>query len=184
MKRKILAILVCTFGLAPMALAKGKLDLMAGYFSLQAKTAQKSGSISTLGAYQINYRYGLTNRLECAVGYSLILSETISGDMGFGPDIGLVYFPFNSAPPNEASTDNVNFRSFELYKPYVAMTFHQRQYQSVQSSYAGFGFGGGIEVYWKNNVSVNTRVRYISAGGPDSASSTELDLMSGLTYAY
>lgn len=164
--------------------SKAKLDILGGYFSLQAKTKDKSGNVNNIGAYQVNFRYAVTHYLEMAVGYSLVASKTFTGDFGFGPDIGLVYFPFTSANPIDASSENVHFRSYELYKPFLSGTFHQRQYQSIQSSYAGFGFGGGTEIYWKNNMSFNVGFRYLPLAGPDSAISNEVDALFGVTFAF
>ncbi|MBL7545572.1 MAG: hypothetical protein JNL11_17265 [Bdellovibrionaceae bacterium] len=165
-------------------LSKAKLDVLGGYFSLEAKTKEKSGKVNNIGSYQLNFRYAVTHYLEMAIGYSLVASKTYSGDFGFGPDIGLVYFPFTSANPIEATSDNVHFRGYELFKPYLSGAFHQRQYQSIQSSYAGFGFGGGAEIYWKQNMFFNTGIRYLPLGGPDSAISNELDLYFGVTFAF
>lgn len=163
-------------------LAKGKLDILFGYFTLEAKTKEKKGNVDNFGAYQLNYRYAFANYLELAIGYSLIASKTFSGDFGFGPDIGLVYFPFSSSNAIEATSENVNFRSYELYKPYVVGAFHQRQYQSIQSSYAGFSAGVGVEIYWKSNISINIESRYLPLGGPNSATSNEFDLLAGFTF--
>lgn len=164
--------------------AKAKLDVMAGYFSLMAKTKEKAGNINNFGSYQLNFRYAVAHFLEVSIGYSLIASKTFSGDFGFGPDIGLVYFPFTSANPIEASRENVHFRSYELFKPYLGMAFHQRQYQSIQSSYAGFGFAAGSEIYWKENMSFKVEARYLPLGGPDGAISNEFDVLAGITFSF
>jgi hypothetical protein len=175
----ILAFMFSSYGVA-----KGKMDINFGYFTLDAKAKDKKGQVDSFGSYQLNYRYAFANYLEVSVGYSLIASKTISGDFGFGPDIGIVYFPLSSANPIDAYSENVNFRSFELYKPYGTVSFHQRQYQSIQSSYAGFSVGLGLEIYWKSNMSFNFLARYLPLGGPDSATSNELDLMTGLIFSF
>lgn len=181
--KKITTLLLIFFILSPeLSNAKGKLDILFGYFTLDAKTKDKKGSVNNFGAYQLNYRYAFANYLELAIGYSLIASKTFTGDFGFGPDIGLVYFPFSSSNAIEAVNENVNFRSYELYKPYLIGAFHQRQYQSIQSSYAGFSAGVGLEIYWKNNISINIQSRYLPLGGPDSATSNEFDLLAGFTF--
>lgn len=181
--KKTIALLFLFVLVAPeFVQAKGKIDILFGYFALDAKTKDKKGSVDNFGAYQLNYRYAFANFLELSTGYSLIASKTFTGDFGFGPDIGLVYFPFSSSNAIEASNENVNFRSYELYKPYAVAAFHQRQYQSIQSSYAGFSLGMGVEVYWKNNISIKVETRYLPLGGPDSATSNEFDLLAGLCF--
>lgn len=188
MKRQLSHIIIVIFAsLALMpseGISKAKLDVLFGYFSLEAKTKEKNGKVNNFGSYQLTFRYAVTNYLEMAIGYSLIASKTFSGDFGFGPDIGLVYFPFTSANPIEATNQNIHFRSYELYKPYLSGAFHQRQYQSIQSSYAGFGLGAGTEIYWKQNMSFNTGIRYLPLGGPDGAISNELDLFFGVTFVF
>lgn len=184
MKRTTALILLLLVFIGSDSYAKGKMDVMFGFFSLQAKTKDKKGNVDNLGAYQLNYRYAVANYLEVAIGYSLIASKTFSGDFGFGPDIGLVYFPFSSSNAIEANSENVTYRSYELYKPYLVSAFHQRQYQSIQSSYAGFSFGAGVEIYWKSNISINIESRYLPLGGPEGATSNEFDLLSGLTFNF
>lgn len=182
MKKTTLLLLLIFLTAPEFTFAKSKLDIMFGYFSLQAKTKEKKGNVDNFGAYQLSYRYAFANFLELSAGYSLIASKTFSGDFGFGPDIGLVYFPFSSSNAIEATSENVNFRSYELYKPYLVSAFHQRQYQSIQSSYAGFSFGAGVEIYWKNNMSFKFETRYLPLGGPDGATSNEFDLLGGFCF--
>jgi opacity protein-like surface antigen len=177
-------VLLIALVISPVAHSKAKLDVMAGYFSLQAKTKEKTGNVDNFGSYQLNFRYAVTHFMEVSIGYSLIASKTFSGDFGFGPDIGLVYFPFTSANPIAASSENVHFTSYETYKPYISGAFHQRQYQSIQSSYAGFGFAAGSEIYWKNNMSFKAEIRYLPLGGPDGAISNELDVLGGITFTF
>lgn len=184
MKPRLKYLFIIVLMISGPAFSKAKLDVMGGYFSLLAKTKEKSGSVDNFGAYQLNFRYAVTHFMEVAIGYSLIASKTFSGDFGFGPDIGLIYFPFTSANPISAATENVHYTSYELFKPYLTTAFHQRQYQSIQSSYAGFGFGAGSEVYWKSNMSFKVEIRYLPLGGPDSAISNELDFLGGITFTF
>lgn len=163
-------------------LTKSKVDLLFGFFSLEATTKEKKGNVSNIGSYQLNYRYAFASNTELSIGYSLIASKTFTGDFGFGPDIGFAYFPFSTANVIEAQSESTSYKSYEIYKPYLSASFHQRQYQSIQSSYAGFGFGFGLEIYWKSNTSIKVEFRYLPLGGPDNAISNEMDIFSGLTF--
>jgi len=183
--RKWKFILVAFWWLIPIrGFSRGKLDVSMGYYSLSAKANDKKTNVQNLGVYQLNYRKDITRKLEISIGYSLIATQIYTGDFGFGPDIGMTYFPFTSANTIEATNNHIELTSFELYKPYLITAFHQRQYQSIQSNYAGFSFGIGNEFYWKNFYYINTQLRYLPLGGPDKATSDEIDLIFGITLSY
>jgi hypothetical protein len=54
------------FGSCPV-FAKSKIDVMGGYFSLEAKTKEKSGNVNNFGSYQIGLRYAANAFLEASV---------------------------------------------------------------------------------------------------------------------
>jgi hypothetical protein len=165
-------------------LARGKLDVSVGFFSLQATTARGTSTVSSLGSYQLAYRTPVFVKVELLVGYSMIMSKIYTGDLGFGPDLGVVYFPFTAAYPLEAKSENVTFRTSELYKPYVGSAFHQRQYQSSQSTYAGFSGFVGSEYYLMDKVSLKGELRFIKLTGPSQGTATEMDVLFGTSILF
>lgn len=184
MKDLKLAIFIVSLLFGSMGSAYSKLDISFGWFNVTAKTSRTSGKISNLGTYQLLYRQAFAPNLEFAVGYSLSVSKIVSGDMAFGPDLGLYYFPLTSTNGESFSTSDLTFSTSEHWKPFIGGGFHQRQYQSTQASYAGFSFGGGTEYLLKERLSLKAEFRYMNLTGPNQASAKEINILGGLSFGF
>lgn len=182
MKLKNASVFILLF--AQTAFTKGKLDFTMGGFSLQASTSRGSASVDSLGAYQIAYRFSVLTKLEVLLGYSMLASKIYTGDLGFGPDLGVLYYPLTSASPVRAESDRVNFSFVEYYKPYLGTAFHQRQYQSTQSTYAGFSLIGGTEYFLNEFYSLKAEFRVIRLVGPSQGTANEIDLLMGISFPF
>jgi hypothetical protein len=182
--QKILTGVAFFFIFSSFAAAKGKLDVSLGYFSLDATTTRGSANVSGVGSYQIAYRTPLTTRIELLLGYSVIAAKVYTGDLGFGPDLGLIYFPITSAYPVMAKSENVSLQISEYFRPYLGAAFHQRQFQSTQSSYAGFSGIVGTEYYYNEMTSLKAEGRYIRLAGPSNGSANELDVLLGISFLF
>lgn len=181
---KHLIALALTALLSPMpAMAVGKFDFSVGYFRLNAETDKGKGSVSNIGAYQMLYRRAVQSQLEVALGYSLVVSKVYTGDMGFGPDLGLIYFPFSLASSYHFESQNTYVSASEIWKPYGGISFHQRQYQSTQSSYAGFSVGAGVEYLWSSSFSMKGELRSLQMTGPQSKAG-EIDALVGISLPF
>lgn len=178
--RTILALLL----VGSQAFAVGKFDVAAGAFALEAETNKAKGSISNAGAYQFGYRREFAPSFEFGIGYSMILAKTYSGDMGYGPDLGLSYYPFTSTGGFRYENGDLAVISTELWRPYVGAAFHQRQYQSTQSSYAGFSVHLGTEYAWSKAFALKGEMRFLSLTGPAAAKATETDVLLGISLPF
>jgi hypothetical protein len=164
------------------ALASGKIDILAGIFGIQASSATASSSISGVGAYALDYRMSFWNHFDLEIGYSIDASKGFGGDLAFGPDFGVLYFPFTKSDPVLATSENVSVEFQDQIKPYLGFSFHQRQYQSTESTYAGTGAFLGSEFnYWKS-FSMRAEFREIFFAGPSGAKATETDVLVGVTF--
>lgn len=170
--------------LSSQAWAVGKFDLAMGSFSMQAESNKAKGSLSNLGAYQFSYRREFMPQMEFGLGYSMIMSGTYSGDMGYGPDLGIYYFPFTSTGGFRYENPEIYITSIELWRPYLGGAFHQRQYQSTQSSYAGFSAIGGTEYSWSQSLYLKAEVRMLVLTGSSSSKATETDLLFGVSIPF
>ncbi len=162
----------------------GKFDVAAGYFDFSATTKQKSGSVNAFGSWHIAYRHQILSSFEAKVGYSILMTGIIGGDASYGVDIGFNWFPLTHSQSLTTKTDRVQFDSTQVWRPFIGLSFHQRQFQAVQSSYGGFGGELGVERSINSRLSGRLSARYINLSGPSSATATELDFLTGLTFHF
>jgi hypothetical protein len=115
------------FGTTP-ALGVGKLDMSFGGYSLSAKSPQGEGRVSGLGSYSATYHYGFFDKLDFSVGYSLFFSGIITGDMGFGPDLGFTYYPISYSGATILKTERTYLFVKDIWRPLINVSFNQRQF--------------------------------------------------------
>jgi opacity protein-like surface antigen len=163
--------------------ADNKLEFSGGAYALTAKTAKRSGNLSGLGIYHIGYSYGFGNQFEFQLGYTLFMSGIVTGDLGFGPDLGLLYYPLTDTGIRKVSTESIRLSVEDVVRPFMSLGFHQRQFQSVDSSYAGFSVGAGAEYGWTQDYSLKAQIRYLLLNGPSSATANQLDLLFGVNFS-
>jgi hypothetical protein len=162
-----------------------KLDWTTGYYSLFAKTPSGAGRISSFSYYQIAFRAQLLSSLELSVGYTLTLSKTFAGEYGYGPDMGLVYFPLTAAQATRLEMETVaSFYQYEVFRPFISTYFHQRQFQSIQATYAGFSIGAGLEFWFLKNLGLRVLTQRVMLRGPLKATANEIDILAGLSYEF
>lgn len=159
-----------------------KLDTLFGYYSLTAETNTASGQLSALGLYNFYVRKSFVPNFDFGIGYTLQMSKSFYGDVSYGPDLGFYYFPVSNATPLYAKNATTQFQLNETYKPYTGMNFHQRNYQSAKSSYAGFSIIVGCEIDIGYKFSINTQLRYLNLSGPQSSKAKDLNFLGGLTF--
>ena len=161
-----------------------KFDLGIGYYSVNAKTATASGSTSGPGLYQFNFRRAITTKFEFTIGYTVYFSSLISGDSGSGLDIGVNYFPLTFSGPVEAAGPGASISIDEIWRPYLGVTFNQRNFQSVQTTYTGYGIHIGIERSLTDTLNLNGMARTIKLSGPRQSTGTETDFLVGAGFKF
>ncbi len=156
------------------------LDLLAGVFQIQAQTESAKGSVENLGAYRLGFNKRLRDRVEISLGYTLVASKTLGGDLAYGFDFGGRYFPLERSSDVDIKTPQAQVVIRELWRPYVSAGFHQRQIQSIRTNYAGFGLGFGVVKNVSKQLSFNGELRYIMLTGPGGSEAQELTLTGGV----
>jgi hypothetical protein len=157
---------------------------MGGLFSLGAQTGSASGTASNLGCYRVGFGMPVSTHFDVNVGYTLIMSEIIGGDLAFGLDLGTNYFPLTQTGAYELSTGTTMVAHEELWRPYVGLWFHQRQFQSVRTNYSGFGLATGFERALRFPFDYKIELRYTSLVGASGATATEINFVGGLTLRF
>lgn len=182
-KRNWVSLVVFMLGFHPTSQAS-KLDLYFGAFDFSAKTATGEGSVSGAGAYKLGFYLPLFENFEAGIGYSLILSDMIGGDSAFGLDIEGAYFPLTSVGPSIFSNDRVSARIESVWRPFVLVGYHARQFQSVSTQYTGLSVGGGTERAFDARYSFKALFRYATMAGANEGEATELTIMGGLSFQF
>lgn len=158
-------------------------DILAGLYDISAKTSTAEGNASNLGAYSIGYSHNLNPQVTLNAGYSLIMSGTIGGDLSFGFDMGATYYPITpsntSVSESGLSTMVINHK----YRPFIGLSFHQRQYQSVKSNYAGFGLNLGSTYDINKKYDLKALFRYITLTGPQTSTAQEMVILIGVNFS-
>ena len=155
MPLKYLALLIALTSLIFTSMGQAqKISAHFGFYDIRAESQSSSGNTSVLalqrpGSYQLQAQFRLLEPLEIGIGYSLFYSKIIAGDMGFGPDISLIYFPKTAGSRQTWSQEGLSVKALENWRPFISGSFHQRQFQSIQTSYSGFGLQVGLE--WAQN---------------------------------
>lgn len=161
-----------------------KVEILTGAYSFSAKTENAKGSLSNLGAYRLNISEKFADHFSVGLGFTLLMEKVIGGDMGFGFDLGVSYF-FMSRPSSMKFRDlNFAFETKEIWRPYVGLSFNQRQFQSVRTNYAGFGIAAGVERSLTLPFDLKAEIRYCQLTGSATASATEMTLAAGIVYKF
>lgn len=165
---------------APARAQSNKFEFAAGYYQLSSDGSGTSTSVANFGTYRALYHHTFFANLEIVLGYSLFVSDVISGDKGFGPDLGLMYFPLGPASDVKIATDTVSLSFSEKWRPFGAVTFHQRSFQSIDSSFAGFGAAVGTEYDGGGFLDYKAELRYLLLGGPSNSSASQIEALLGV----
>lgn len=178
-------VLLATILLPSPSMAR-KLEFSTGFFSFSASNERNgtSKSISGPGSYRIAYLHSFWDRYELDVGYSLLASKTIGGDLSFGFDLGVNYYLLTNAGDTTASSGQANLLMQDQWRPFVGISFNQRNFQSTSAQYAGAGLKLGSEYQLTENLSLSGVLRYISLGGPNQSKASQVDILLGASVQF
>lgn len=162
-----------------------KFNVTMGYFNVSAKTETADGSLNNLGAYNFTFTQTMNDQLEAVLGYTVLMSNVVGGDLSFGLDLGLRYFPLTRLRPQQTEMKTASVFISEIWRPYVGVGFSERRFQSVEANYAGFGITLGTERQLEiENYSLLIELRYTSFSGSSSASADEIILSTGISVPF
>jgi hypothetical protein len=164
------------------AIAAEKIMVSGGYFSINANAGDQSSSIANPSAFHVGVRKTITDSLEFKVGYSLLMADFSGSDLGYGVDVGINYYPISDAADEKFQDEQINVKTYEIWRPFVGVGFNQRNFQSVRNSYAGMGINFGTEKYHNEKMNWVGEFKYTSLGGSSESTATELQLMFGVVF--
>jgi hypothetical protein len=181
---KLLSFLLATFIVNCSPAQASKFDLLFGAFSYDAKVGSKSTKVSGLGTYEIAYLLPFKDHFEINLGYSFTMTSIISGDYSYGPKLGVNYFPFNFSSNEKIILPNKVVEVHDYMKPYVGISFNQRQFQSAKSSYAGFGLSLGVEKFINPKYTLKFELKLNNYTGAAEATASEKNILTGLVISF
>lgn len=165
-----------------------KLNFDGGFFSINATPPKNLNldpiSLSGFGNYSLSGAITVLPSVEIGAGYSVFFTKVLSGDMGFGPDFQANWYPFSYVGPWESKGPRVSYLEIDRYRPFLDLSFHQRQFQSAQSAFSGFGAGGGLERQWSEKISLRATFRMMNLLGPEGATFKATEVMFGLSQGF
>lgn len=163
-----------------------KIEVAGGGYSFSATKNRNrtTKSISGFGSYRIGVQVPFFNQFAADVGYSLLATNAISGDLAFGFDIGILYFPLSPVSDLKIRTESVTANFQSRWRPFVGIAFHQRNFQSTSSQYAGTGLRLGAELQITSSLSLTGSIRYMQLGGPNQSEAHELDVLAGALFGF
>ena len=180
--RLSLLLLTVSFFSGSALASEGKISMTGGYFGISAKANGKTANISNPSAFRIGYQHPISNHFEMVGGYTILMADFAGTDLGYGLDVGANYFPLTFSRVEKVKDPFFEVKRYQQYSPYVGLGFYQRQFQSVQNSYAGLGATVGLERYHNKNISFKGEIRYITMAGSGDSEATEMNFMLGIVY--
>ncbi|HYX35871.1 MAG TPA: hypothetical protein VE954_22455 [Oligoflexus sp.] len=161
--------------------AANSFNSTAGYYSISAKTSAGTQTLQNFGVYRFIYDIDVAQHFSFKPSYSLY---TISGsdgfELGYGTDIEFSYLPFTRNSAMSYQSPSASWQTYEIFQPYVSLSFHQRQYQSIQSNYAGLGLQFGSSYQFSRSIRLMAYVASIYLNGPLSSKVNEFQVAGGI----
>lgn len=175
------ALLTCGLVSSRALAAGGHISFLIGNFSYSTP----AGSASGLANYSLSYSYDASRKLAIYAGANAILSKIISGQGGFGFDIGVSYYPFTTAGPIHEKSDNIEVVTWQVWRPYVGFGLRQRTFVAAsQASYIGTGISFGVDRQLNERFSLRLQANYDKLTGPGSISATQTNAAVGGSIHY
>jgi hypothetical protein len=170
---------ICAAWFPTQALAD-KFDLSLGYYQISAKSSTDTAEFSKLGRYSLNYKKNLTDQVDFVAGYSFYFIGASSSDLGYGLNLGFHFFPLTESSISSQTLQTATIGSSPLVRPYIGIGFHQRQYQSIASGYAGASFALGSEWQIWPQAYLFSEARLLSLRGPLESKVSQLSFDFGI----
>lgn len=138
-------------------------------------------TISGFGAYRAGLGFGLLNHFVFDVAFNILSSSGIGGQLGFGFDFGIRYYPLTSSGWRSITEGPLQADITEQWRPYVGCGFKQRQFVLVLTSqYVGPGFSVGTDYQLNNQWFLNGEFNYDMLYGQSKVTATQTNIMFGI----
>jgi hypothetical protein len=162
----------------------GKYDILFGAYSASGSGSGKSTSISGVGSFEMSYLIPFKEHYEVSLGYNYTVIGSPSRDYSYGPKVGINYFPFNFSSNEKITLPNKTIEVVDFFKPYIGLSFNQKQYVATKTFFAGFGLSAGFEKNISSNYTLKSEVKYKTLAGSSNSTLSEVSIMAGLVLGF
>ena len=159
------------------------LGVKYGFYSFASETSTDTASISFPGYFGCEFDISVTDSIVIAPGYSVYIISTADTDLGYGFDLMAKYFPVTISSVVRQSNENDEWTLAPLWRPYAMLGFEQRQFQSIQSNYAGILIGGGTHYQMFKEDYLFSELSFTYLAGPSSSNIKEFKLTIGYGFS-
>lgn len=159
-----------------------RIETFGGGYSFTATNSKNNSraTLSGIGSYRLGFRFSIFNQIEGDLGYSILATDVVGGDLSFGADLGFSYFPWTVTGDLELNRPEATLTAYSRWHPLIGFGFSQRNFQSVSSQYAGAHLKVGLEYQGWRQMRVGGFLRYIMLNGPSNSTATQIDILGGI----
>ncbi len=176
-----LFILVGSFVGIPEANAS-RLSLQTGGYTLGANTTGRYNLLGSIGVVRLAFHLNVAPAWDLTLGYTVATSKVFSGDLAYGLDIGASWYFLGRAESQRVEGPQAEYSAYEVFRPFVAAGFYQRQYQSLQAGFGGFGAGLGIDFGVAQRWTIRPEARSLFLFGPNNSIAINADFLVGVSF--
>jgi len=157
-------------------------SLKAGSWNFSTENiANPETESSGLGAYALEYDYGLSRHLVLGVGLNLLFTDIYTGSSGYGIDLGLKYYPITDSASALSESDQGLISVREVWRPYVGVFLRQRTFNlAISSGYAGPGLSVGLDFAPWDKWFLSAEYRYDLLFGSAGAEAKQSNILLGV----
>jgi hypothetical protein len=161
-----------------------RVSFETGGYTLAANSGGRTSLLGSIGVFRLAFQYPVHPQVDLHLGYTIATSKVFSGELAYGLDLGASWYFLTRAESIKLEQPGRVYTAYERLRPFASLGFYQRQYQSLQAGFAGFGLGLGLDVALAKAWTLRLGARGIFLFGPNSSSLINLDYLLGTSFQF
>jgi hypothetical protein len=159
-----------------------RLSLQTGGYTLGAQSAGRFNLLGSIGVVRLAFHLNIAPSWDLTLGYTVATSRIFSGDLAYGLDISASWYFLGKAEAQKIEGPQAEYLAYEVFRPFLSAGFYQRQYQSLQAGFGGFGAGAGIDFGLAQRWTLRPEVRALFLFGPNNSTAINADFLAGISF--
>ncbi len=158
--------------------------LYGGAYSLSGQSAtNRSVNLSGIGSYLAQVDLSFKDHYRASFGVNYLLSDAFAGDVAWGINAGLKYFPWSLNSTKEEKFQGIEINLTDQFRPYVGVNFKNLQFNAILSTtYTGFGGLVGLHYVLNPTFYLVGEAQYNMLTGSSKNSLTEINILFGVGF--